>query len=212
MIPTLFTSGKFLAYSLGPAAYSYWGLFFCTATVIILAGLAASLRKAFIQQGWKKDPTTLVLILFFSLFLFFALVIGWGRAALVPTVGMPIRYVIFASPVLCVCFFAWERHGSVQLKQKALTIMMALMLLLLPFNSEAAFYWRDWYTNGMKTVEQDIAAGLTKEEIAKKHKAFLIHWWEEKQIISHLQMLQQSAHSPFSQLKDKNTAATLQDK
>jgi hypothetical protein len=86
---------------------------------------------------------------------------------------------------------------------------MALMLFLLPFNARAAFYWRDWYTNGMNTVEKDIAAGLTKADIAKKHKAFLIHWWEEKEIISHLQMLQHSSHSPFTQLKDKSTSATL---
>jgi hypothetical protein len=207
ILPTLLTSGKFLAYSLGPAAYSHWGLFSFAVISIILASIGIALIQVFSYRDWQSHPKTLLLLLFFSLFLFFALAIGWGRAALVPTVGMPIRYVIFASPILCICYLSWELYGPANLKPIALAGLMALMLFLLPFNARAAFYWRDWYTNGMNTVEKDIAAGLSKAEIAKKHKAFLIHWWEEKDIINHLEMLQHTSHSPFTQFKDKSTSA-----
>ncbi|QHT71228.1 hypothetical protein GXP67_33540 [Rhodocytophaga rosea] len=204
ILPTLLTSGKFLAYSLGPAAYSHWGLFSFTAILIVLISIIILLNRSFSYQLLKSDPRKLLLLIFFSLFLFFALAIGWGRAALVPTVGMPIRYIIFSSPLLIICYFTWELYGRSYLKPMMLTGLMAIMLFLLPFNARAAFYWRDWYTNGMNAVENDITAGLTKADIARKHKAFLIHWWEEKEIISHLQMLQNTSHSPFRQLRDKS--------
>jgi hypothetical protein len=211
IIPTLLTAGKFLAYSLGPAAYSHWGLFSFTAILIITASIVIPLKHTFSPQSWKRNPKILLLLLFFSLFLFFALAIGWGRAALVPTVGMPIRYIIFSSPILCICYFAWELYGPTPLKPIALTALMAVMLFLLPFNARAAFYWRDWYAKGMNTVENDITAGLTKAQLAKKHKPFLIHWWEEKEIIRHLQMLQNTNHSPFSQLKESTVSTTPQN-
>jgi hypothetical protein len=200
---SLLTSGKFLAMSVGPVAARSWALF-------ILVTLSLVLVTGFVLlRGLKHEQTSerrraLGLALFLGTFMLLVLAMGWGRAGLVPTAGMPARYALFAAPVLIWAYYVWELYGPRKLSQVIHTGLLLLMLILLPFNTLKGFSWRNWYTRGMKAVEADIAAGLTPAMLAERHRAFLLHW-DQGKLEDGIRMLQEAGIGPFGQPPAKTT-------
>ena len=141
-------------------------------------------------------------LLFFSSLAVFALAIGWGRSGLVPTVGMPIRYVLLAVPAFCTAFFVWELYGSRKLRTTAQRGLLLGMCLLIPFNTMAGFQWRNWYRAGMDAVEHDLLAGTPRSLLAERHRAFLIHWWDETKLADSMRMLHEAGIGPLAQMRE----------
>jgi hypothetical protein len=149
----------------------------------------------------EKHRALGVLLFFISLALF-ALAMGWARAGLVPTVGMPMRYVLFAVPLFCTAFFVWELYGAYKLRTLFQRGLLLGMCLLIPFNTMAGFQWRDWYLGGMNAVEQDLSAGTPPSLLAKRHREFLVHWWDETKLAAHMQMLHDTESGPFAKMRE----------
>lgn len=197
---TLKTAAMFLALGFGPVAAKSWKLSILVTFAVLVPSLAVAVKGVLRHQGLEKHRA-LAVLLFFSSLVIFALAMGWGRSGLVPTVGMPIRYVLLAVPILCMAFFVWELYGSRQFRTVLQRSLLIGMCLLIPFNTMAGFQWRNWYLDGMQAVEQDIFAGTSRTQIAKRHKNFLIHWWDENLLAARMQMLHDAGIKPFSQMQ-----------
>ncbi len=132
---------------------------------------------------------------------------GWGRSGLVPMVGMPMRYVLLSVPALFTAFFMWELYGSRRFRTVVHRGLLLGMCLLIPFNTMAGFQWRDWYLGGMNGVEQDLLAGTPRSLLAKRHREFLIHWWDEAKLTAHMQMLHDAGSGPFAKMREDSVTA-----
>jgi hypothetical protein len=194
---TLKTSAKFILMSVGPAVKYSWKIaivaiipsFGILAWCLYLVGQATSNKKQLIEKhrAWA-------VALFLCSLLVFSAAIGWGRAGLVPQFGMPDRYVLFASPLLFVCFFVSEFFES---KRYIQVILFLMVCMLIPYNTKAGFVWREWYLKGMTALEVDIAKPMTTLKVAGQNKAFLIRWWDAKKLSEHINMLEEVNSSPF---------------
>jgi hypothetical protein len=143
-------------------------------------------------------------ILFFGNLAVFALAMGWGRAGLVPQEGLPIRYVLLAVPALCTAFFVWQLYGPAKLRIVVHLGLFLAVSLLLPLNMTLGLSWGEWYRNGMNAVEQDILAGTPRTILAKKHRDFLIHWWDEKRLAMSMKMLYDAEIEPFAKMRENH--------
>jgi hypothetical protein len=201
IVESLKTTGKFVVLSVGPAVKYSWKI--AAIAVVLTCGLIAFSIYLIVKSSYKTIEVTqkhraLSLLLFMGILIVFALVIGWGRAGLVPQFGMPDMYVLFASPILIICFFAgefFERSGYIT------AVLLLMMLLLLPSNTRAGFKWREWYQFGIMALEGDLAQGISGRELAKRNKTFLIHWWDDKKLSDHIEMFQELKNNPFNHTK-----------
>jgi hypothetical protein len=197
IVESIKTSGKFILLSVGPVVKYYWQI--ALLALVAIAGIVAGSLYLVARASLHKEESierqrAWVLALFFCCLAVFSIAIGWGRAGLVPQYGMPDRYVLFASPLLFICFFAgefFEKKGLIQ------TILFLMMFLLIPANTKAGFKWREWYQKGIQALELDMARNMTDLELAGENKTFLIHWWEDEKLAKHIQMLQEVENSPF---------------
>jgi len=140
-----------------------------------------------------------------------AVAVGYGRAALVPTAGLPDRYSIVTVPILICVFFVWQLHGSTLIGSRVLGTpvigpavlagMALASLAVLPANVAAGYGWRDWYVTGMQAVERDLAAGVSTDELVARHSDFLMHWNPE-QLGRSIALLRSSDIGPFDALVD----------
>lgn len=194
------TALKFLALAFGPAAADSWKLSIMGILMMLLPTILLIIRAVWYQTGSDKFRAV-------GIFLFLAnlggltLTMGWGRAGYVPTVGLPIRYVILAVPALVTAFFIWELYGPSKFRSAFQNGLLVLMLILLPLNTHKGLSWGQWYQGGMKTIREDIAAGHLRFEIADRHRDFLIHWWEKERLADHIHYLTQAGMGPFAQLQ-----------
>ena len=204
---TLKTAAMFLALGFGPVAARSWKLSILVAFAVLVPSLGVAVKGVLRHQGLERHRA-LGVLLFFSSLIVFALAMGWGRSGLVPTVGMPIRYVLLAVPTFCMAFFVWELYGSRQFRIVLQRGLLLGMCLLIPFNTMMGFQWRSWYLSGMQAVEQDLLAGSSPTLLAKHHKDFLIHWWDENKLAAHMQMLHDAGISSFAQMQEDNKNET----
>jgi hypothetical protein len=199
---SLVTSGKFLAMSLGPIASAHWTgftalifSFFVATSVVLLWGLKRA-RAA-------ERPRALGLVLFFGVLVLLILAMGWGRAALVPTWGMPDRYALLAVPILIWSYYVWQLYGPPRFARLVQVGLAALLLTLLPFNTLKGFEWRNWYARGMRAVEADIAAGASPALIAERHRVHLLHW-DQPKLEAGIRMLREAGIGPFAALPSES--------
>ena len=75
-----------------------------------------------------------------------------------------------------------------------------------PIGTSGSACWRDWYRNGMVSVERDLSARAPRLALAAKHQRFLLHWDREK-LASAMGMLRDACIGPFSALQSE--ASTL---
>jgi hypothetical protein len=198
---TLKTAAKFVAFGLGPAAVNSWELSVLVAFGILVPSFWIIVKGVLSHQSLERHRA-LGVLLFFTTLVVFALAMGWGRAGLVPTVGMPIRYVLLAVPMFCTAYFAWELYGSHQLRTVFQRGLLLGMCLLIPFNTMVGFEFRNWYVTGMQAIERDLSAGISCTLLAERHQKFLIHWWDAYWVGIHMQMLHDAGMGPFTQMQE----------
>jgi hypothetical protein len=114
----------------------FWRLSILVSVVFILASAAAAL-SGFLRCGEKKHYQSLGILLLFGNMAIFSLAMGWGRAGLVPQVGLPDRYVLLSVPAFLTAFFIWEIYGSPNLRSLVQSGLFFIMCLMLPFNMAA---------------------------------------------------------------------------
>ena len=199
---TLKTTAKFLALSFGPVAAKSWHLSVVVTVGFLLISGGVAVLGVLRHKGLERHRA-LGVLLFFGNIALFAIVMGWGRSGLVPTVGLPIRYVLFAVPALCTAYFIWELYGSAKLRTAVQMGLLLGMCILLPFNMMEGLQWGDWYRKGMNAVEQDILAGIPRSALAERHRDFLVHWWTEDQLAAGMQMLKDTGIGPFVLMKEE---------
>jgi hypothetical protein len=206
---TLKTAAKFLALGFGPAAGQWWPLGVLGAAAA-LAPAAVVLAVAAARARGDERPRALGLLLFMLGMAALALAVGWGRAAQVPTVGLPSRYVVLAIPALCAVYFVWELYGTPAARNVAQTGLLVAICAVLPLNVESGFQWRDWYVQGMDAVERDIDAGVPRSELAARHRAFLMHW-EAGELADGMRMLREAGVGPFRRMREDPEAGAAPD-
>ncbi|MDO1446681.1 hypothetical protein Q0590_10490 [Rhodocytophaga aerolata] len=197
MVESIMTTGKFVLLSVGPAVKYSWKI--AGLAIIGICSLVGWCLYLVIKASWQRKQTeeqhrAWILLFLFLIMVAFSIAIGWGRAGLVPQFGMPDRYVILASPLLFICFFAsefFEKRGFIQV------LLFLMMFLLIPYNTRAGFKWHEWYKKGIVGLESDMAKNMTNLELAKENKAFLIHWWGDEKLAEHIKMLEEVNSSPF---------------
>jgi hypothetical protein len=197
IVKSIETAIRFVVMSAGPAVKYFWkiGLVALVAIFGMLAWCIYLVVRAFFnEKGQIEKYRALIIGLFFGIMAVFTMAIGWGRAGLVPQYGMPDRYVLLASPLLFICFFTSEFYE----KKKWIQVVLFLMMFsLVPFNTKAGFEWRNWYLGGATSLTADLSQNLSSEQLAKRNKTFLIHWWGDKELAKHIEMLQNLEDSPF---------------
>jgi hypothetical protein len=201
---TLVTAAKFLALSIGPVAAKSWQWSILLSMIIVLPSIWIAAKAVLCTKGVEQFRA-LLLFLFFGNIALFTLAMGWGRAGLVPTVGLPIRYVLLTAPIFCTVFFIWELYGSRFSRSIIQNGLLTIMIFLIPYNTMMGFGWRNWYLKGMNAVENNLLHHHQQSLLAKEHRDFLIHWWDEDKLASHMQMLHENKIGPFSQMKMDST-------
>lgn len=194
--PTVRTSAKFLAMQAGPGAERSWSL----STLLAVGALASAIAvvvRTLRRQGDPERSTALAVAAFLAGMAALAGAVGWGRAAYVPTTGLPDRYAVLAVPLLCCIYLAWVRLGPPPLASWAQAGLLATMVVLLPVNVAEGHRWRDWYTTGMESVERDIDAGASRDEMVARHGDFLLHWDDDK-LARRIDLLREKGIGPFA--------------
>ena len=205
VVPTIKTFFMFLAMGLGPIASSSWIVFSLIATVFLLATgfvLLSAVTKTK-QVAFRRACGILV---FFGGYMAFAVAMGYGHAAWVPMMGMPIRYVLPAVPPLIVCYFSFELYGSQIIKKTFQWALFSLMVIFLYGNTRGSFFFRNWYVGSSNDVLRDIKAGVPESEIFKRHQPFLLHW-NPQYLLERMRQLKKAGMGPFKDMKDDPSSA-----
>lgn len=199
---SLRTAARFLAVGFGPATETAWRGF---AVGLIGVGLITAILLVY---GWGRAEETdrtrrLGMVSFGVGMVTLALAVGWGRAALVPSTGIPDRYALLSLPALCLAYFAADLYAPTTLRRVLQGGLLVTTLLLLPANSAQGFGWRNWYTIGMDRVMADLDAGATAEELARENGDFLMHW-DSAGLAQRIEMLRMDGRGPFAAVRTDN--------
>ena len=163
---------------------------------LLLASAAVVLVLAMARGDQRRRAVALGC--FFGGAVVLELLVGYGRAGLVRTEGLPDRYALLAAPALFAAWFAWQLFGPSRWATAVHLTLLLTVLLLLPGNVGKGHEWRDWYTSGMRGVERDIDAGATPNEIAARHGDFLMHWNHEY-LARSIELLRKERIGPFAE-------------
>jgi hypothetical protein len=175
--------------------------------MIAVVGSAATVLVLAVRRGGPERRRALALGCFLVGALLVILAVGYGRAALVPTEGLPDRYVLLAVPVLLSAWFAWELFGPARWRRGAQLGLLVAVVALVPLNTRWGYEWRDWYSAEMNAVECDIAAGRSRDELVERHGDFLMHWSPEHLSWS-IDLLREERIGPFAEVQsDSGTGA-----
>jgi hypothetical protein len=195
---TLRTSAKALTLSWGPAVWD--ALVPAVVVTSLLLTSAVFLLVRALRGGGPQQRRALAVAFFLGGMVLTALAIGYGRAALVPTEGLADRYALVMTPALLAAWFAWQLFGSPRLRVVVQGGLLVFAVLLLPLNVQRGYEWRDWYTQGMDAVERDIAAGMPREDLVRRHHDFLMHWNPELLSVR-IELLRREGIGPFADLE-----------
>ena len=200
VIATLETSIKFMALGFGPIAAASWGLSGFLVLVLIIA-TATLLLFTILKSRGTELTRAIGLFLFLGGNIIFAFALGYGRATMVPTVGLPMRYVLLAVPTLIICFSSWQLYGSPDLRKVIQWgLFLAMFILILP-NTRKGLVWRNWYIKGADAVLQDVKTGVPQSQIVSRHQKFLLHW-DKDMLNNGVQQLKQAGMGPFKYMKE----------
>jgi hypothetical protein len=195
---TVKTAGKLLALGWGPAARGHYAvLLLLTAAVLVPAGLLV--LRGLRRPGAARRPA-LALGLFLAGVVATAGAVAYGRAALVPTEGLADRYVIVTVPALIGAWFVAQRLGGNGVRRLVQGLVLAGAVLLLPVNWQRGYEWRDWYVGEMRSVERDLDAGVTAEELADRHGDFLMHW-DHDELVRRIELLRDAGIGPVARVR-----------
>ncbi len=202
ILATLETTAKFLALGFGPVARSSWKLSTMTVAVVLLSSAVILLLGVLHHKGTERNRAFGVLV-FFASVTAFALVFGWGRAAVISIYGgWPLRYVLLAVPAFFMAYFIWELYGPEKLKTVVQYSLLLAMCLLIPFNTIHGFWWRDWYDRHTDVLERDMSAKTPPPILANVHREFLFHSMEANELAGLMRMLREAGMGPFAKMHD----------
>jgi hypothetical protein len=124
---------------------------------------------------------------------------GYGRAAWVPEFGIPQRYALLAAPTIVGAYLVWDVYGTPRLGAAARWALLALGLWLLPVNHKYGRYFVDWNRPGMDRALADVAAGVPRLELARRHREHLLRW-DEAGLAARIGMLRDAGIGPFARV------------
>lgn len=199
---TFITGIKLMAFGWGPIASSEWAIFGVITFTLLLATTIIVICRILWSKGLERHQAIGILFFFMNTILF-SLAVGHARAGWVPTLGLPIRYVIFAIPTFCAVFLIWEFYGTPKFRLLVQRGLMITMLLLLPFNTIAGFYgFTNWYREESIAIENDILDEIPASVLAakwkKEHYDFIEKSLDEDDLLARLKMLHDAGIKPFS--------------
>ena len=192
---------QFVALAFGPAARSSWVLAALAAAAVLVPSAIVAARGFSRAAGPERHRALGVLVLAGTLVLF-GLVMGWGRAGVIPIYGFwPIRYSLLAFPALITAFFVWELYGAPRPRAVIQNALFTGMFLLMPLNTVHGFWWRDWYLAGFDALQHDLAAGVPRSALADRNRGFLSHSMDPPRLAALMLMLKDSRMGPWVQLR-----------
>jgi len=123
-----------------------------------------------------------------------ALILGlaWGRSQ---SLGTFSRYALLTVPGLCAVYFMWILYEPETTRNRVAIAFAIALLLALPFNVRDGLDERDWYVTNMRAFEQDLAKGLSWQELADRHQ-FLLPW-DRDGLVKGMRMLHEAKIDPF---------------
>ncbi len=195
---SLETAGRFLGMGFGTRYGLLPALF---ALLVVGSGIVVAARRALRGPRDAERRRAVALLAFLGGGVGLALAVGYGRAALVPDVGMPSRYSLFAVPLPIAAWFAWQHFGPERLRPWVQGAILAGFLVALPFNWKDGWSARDWYVTGMTAVERDIDAGVPRDELVRRHGKFLLHW-DPNLLAEGMDILHERRIGPFTRLRE----------
>lgn len=197
---TLKTAAQFLAIQFGPVAIRSWDLFIFLNFAFLLPTIFVVISADIYLKETERNRA-LVILLFLAISILYSLAIGNARSGIIAEwVFFPMWYMIFPIPFFSAMFFGWELFAKSQWQIIFQKSLFWLVCLLLPLNIMTGFtLFGNWYDHEMDSLEWDIEAKMSISQIAQRHNDLLIHWWDEKELADHIQML----------CKDRMTSFTL---
>lgn len=201
ILVTLKTGAKFMALGLGPIASAFWGLAICVVLALIISTAMLLIFTLFRIRG-AAFRRAVGLLFVLSGNIFFAMAMGYGRGTMVPTLGLPIRYVFLAVPALVICYGSWELYGKNQLAKFVQMALFFIMVFLLYKNTIKGLSWRNYYIRGTDAVANDIKKGVSATELVDHHQQFLLHW-NKRMLLEGVLQLKHSEMGIFKFVKEK---------
>ncbi len=198
IVPTARTTVAVLALAWGPASESLLTVA-ALVTAAFLGSAVVVLVRA-VRHGGDQRGRALALLCLLGGTGLTALAVAYGRAALVPSEGLPDRYVMVTLPALLVAWFAWELFGPARARRVVHALVLGFVVVLVPLNTAQGYGWRDWQTAGMEQVEADLRAGVPLQAMVERHDDFLMHW-DDEALADRMAMLQRAGIGPFAQLR-----------
>ena len=189
-------AARFTAFGLGPAASLSWRLSELLAFLILLAtGVVA---VAAVARGERSERLrTLGLLLFVAGAVVLALAIGSGRAG---RGRMSPRYALLGVPVFCLAYFIWEIYGPPAFRRAARTGFLLVAVVALPLNTRAGLQRQEWFGQGFRALERDLAANAPSATLAERHHVFLQQ--DRATLASKMEMLERAAFGPFARARN----------
>ncbi|MCW3091605.1 MAG: hypothetical protein JWP81_2674 [Ferruginibacter sp.] len=206
---TLKTAVKFMALSFGPAVSRAWGVSGLFAFALTLA-TAILLISTIIKSRYRGPEFRRAggLFLFLGGNVLFALAMGYGRAAQVASVGLPIRYVFLSMPLLIICYSTWQFYGLPLSRKMIQWGLFITMLILIVPNTRKGFNWRDYCVQGADSVIHDINYGVPRSALVERHVNFLLHW-DKNMLAKGMQQLKEARMGPFKNMKSDTVISSL---
>ena len=201
---SLVTAVQFQTFGLGPAVRASWNFWIVVALLFLLAATARvilALRRSPDENSAGMRLRAWGLLAGLASVAGFAAGMGWGRAAVINVYnGWPDRYVLLGALAFCLAYFAWELPGREWEGRVARGLLFGAVTLLLPLNIAFGREYGRWYRTGMDQVIRDIHLGIPRDELARRHLAFLIHWWDPPRLATHMQLLHDQGIGPWAGL------------
>jgi len=201
----LYATLQFIALSVGPAARMSWVLSIAAVMVCLVPALVIGARHFVARQDRNPFRPVGVVVCAANLLLS-ALAIGWGRAQVLSLWGglWPIRYSLFAVPILCLAYFVYELYGSTWTRQAFQTLLFVGMVLLVPANATQGARWHDWYLQGAGAFERDVQSGASVSRVGERNREYLYRWMDPS--FDKVRMLRDSGIGPFAKMAEEPSA------
>jgi hypothetical protein len=194
-------AGWLLALCFGPSAQLSWTMSVTAACAMLLLTTALLASRWLTPREAEDRNRRLGLLIFFAGMFVLTMGVAWGRAAWVPKVGIPMRYVIIPTPLLCWAYYIWLLYGPRRVRGQVLAGLAVLMVLLVPLNLKESHGYIDWYDQEMTSLERDMQAGMPRTVLAERHQGLLLHW-DLDLLKTNLALLRDSGMGPFRDLPE----------
>src|SRR5262249_30291050 len=146
-----------LTFGFGPATRNL-SLLFIPITILLLAWTAVMLADATRRNSGPARIRVLGVTAFFATGVTYAVVLGWGRAALIREVYFewPLRYMLLVVPLYWCIYLAWEFCASAKHRLVVQFALVVGIAILTPLNTAHGLSFGKWVSDGWDAVKKDI--------------------------------------------------------